>query len=123
MSDALDTAIAKIIDEGRDQIHTDGLKDHMDTLAETMFKVCMEGEVEVRLTYKTTAQAAAAWAWMIVAIKRVGMYDNKKSSAFDIELTNDSGIMFWTDEGRPNLDEKGTGSVRAEEAQGASAAR
>lgn len=120
MSDALGAAIVKVLDEGRDEIHAAGLKDHMDTLSSSLLKACMEPETEIRLTYKTTAQAMTAWSWMIVAAKRMDRFDAEKSSAFDVELTNGSGIMFWTDEDVP-VEEKGTESARTEE--GASAAR
>jgi hypothetical protein len=97
----LDEALERVLEEGTREIKEDGLQGHLDALGQALWRVATEPECEVRLTFRTTAQAAAAWSWMIWAVKKMEMFDAEKSSAFDVELTNGSGLMFWTDEGRP----------------------
>ena len=95
---SLQEALDKILDEGTQQIKEAGEQVHVKALGDALFRAAMHPETEVRLTYKTTAMAAAAWTWMIWAADRLEMRDKERSSAFDVELTNGSGIMFWTDE-------------------------
>lgn len=94
-------ALDKLLDKGTEQLKADGEKVHVQALGDALFRAATEPECEIRLTYKTTAMAAAAWTWMVWAADKLGKRDRERSSAFDVELTNGSGIRFWTDEGRP----------------------
>lgn len=97
----IDQALSKIYDEGREEMtQQDNVRDHMRTLETALLRAAQQPGAEIRLTYKTTARALVAWSWMIVAAERAGFYDKARSSKFNVELTNGSGIMFWTDEGR-----------------------
>lgn len=104
---SLKEALDKILDEGTEQLKAEGETAHVQALADALFRAATEPECEVRLTYKTTAMAAAAWTWMIWAAGELKMRDEERSSSFDVELTNGSGIMFWTDEGRPEVAQSG----------------
>ena len=98
---SLKEALDQILTEGTEQLKADGERVHVKALGDALFRAATEPECEIRLTYKTTAMAAAAWSWMLWAADRLSMRDKERSSPFDVELTNGSGIMFWTDEGRP----------------------
>jgi hypothetical protein len=100
---SLKEAINKILDEGTEQLKADGEQVHVKALGDALFRAATEPECEVRLTYKTMAMAAAAWTWMIWAAEKMKMRDKERSLAFDVELINGSGIIFWTDEGVPEV--------------------
>lgn len=103
MTQNLRETLDKVIAEGVKQIQAAGEQVHVKTLGDALFRAAMEPECEIRLTYKTTAMATAAWTWMVWAAEKMHLRDKKRSSAFDVELINGSGIMFWTDEGRPKI--------------------
>ena len=95
---SIQETLDEILEEGAVELKKEGLDKHVEALSDALFKVMIEPECEVRLTYKTTAQAMAAWTWMIWAAKRMDLYDVDKSFAFGIELTNGSGLRFFTEE-------------------------
>lgn len=103
---ALDSALQKVYDEGRGELtQQDNLRDHMATLQTALLRAAQVPATEIRLTFKTMARALVAWSWMLSAATSAGLFAAKKSGPFDVELINGSGIMFWTDEGRPELPE------------------
>ena len=100
-TEAIRRALDVIIAEGNEELTAkpSTRQANVDALIDALLRAMGQPECEVRLTYETTAQATAAWTWMLVACQKTGLYDSAKSSAFDVELTNGSGIMFWTEEG------------------------
>jgi hypothetical protein len=96
-------ALEAIVSEGRAALTKtpESTRQNVDTLVSALMRAMQEPGCEIRLTYKTTAEATCAWTWMVAACKGKGLLDHGKCSAFDVELRNGSGIMFWTDEGRP----------------------
>jgi hypothetical protein len=98
---SLKERLDQILDEGTEQLKAEGEQVHVKALGDALFRAATEPDCEIRLTYKTTAMAATAWSWMLWASDKIGLRDKERSSAFDVELINGSGIMFWTDEGRP----------------------
>lgn len=104
-------ALDNIIREGAVELtQTEGmLKDHVDALVSALVRTISTPEIEVRLTYKTTAQATAAWTWLTVAVQHLDFLDIERCSAFDVELKNGSGIMFWTEEAVKDVEKVGNG--------------
>lgn len=102
-------ALEKLVAEGRSSLTKTpkSTQDNIDTLVTALMRAIVEPGCEIRLTYKTTAEATCAWTWMVRACKDKGLMDSEKCSAFDVELKNGSGIMFWTDEGRPEKEKDG----------------
>jgi len=102
-SDWVRRALEEIVAEGKAELTKtpQALKDNIDTLVTALMRALREPECEIRLTYKTTAEATCAWTWMVAACQNQGVLNQPKCSAFDVELLNGSGIMFWTDEGKP----------------------
>jgi predicted RNA-binding Zn ribbon-like protein len=93
-------ALDAIIEEGKKDLTKtpESLRDNIDTLVKSLMRAMQTPDTEIRLTYKTTAQATCAWTWLTVAAQKYGVIDTERCSAFDIELKNGSGIMFWTEE-------------------------
>jgi hypothetical protein len=100
-------ALAHFIEEGRKQLtETEKMTlDNVDTLVSALLKAIYEPGCEIRLTYRTTAMALCAWEWTLDAARKIAqkhgvpnLVDKEKCSAFDVEFTNGSGIMFWTEE-------------------------
>lgn len=89
-----------VLQEGAAQLTTtpQAAKHNVDVLIDALLRAWDEPECEVRLTYKTTAQAAAAWNWMINACIKEAIIDKEKCSAFNVELFNRSAILFLTEE-------------------------
>jgi hypothetical protein len=101
-------ALTAIVAEGKAALTKTpkSTKENVDTLVTALLRAMQEPGCEIRLTYKTTAEATCAWTWMVAACKGKGLIDHDACSAFDVELVNGSGVMFWTDEGKPGTKEK-----------------
>ena len=101
-------ALEAIVSEGKAALTKTpkSTKDNVDTLVTALMRAMYEPGCEIRLTYKTTSEATCAWTWMVAACKGKGLIIHDKCSAFDVELINGSGVMFWTDEGKPGAKEK-----------------
>lgn len=102
-SDWVRKAMEDIVAEGRSSLTKTekSTRDNIDALVTALMRAMQQPGCEIRLTYKTTAEATCAWTWMVSAVKKHGLLNQDKCSAFDVELKNGSGIMFWTDEGKP----------------------
>jgi hypothetical protein len=106
-NDGVRAALEEIVAEGRSALTKtpESTRDNVDALVTALLRAIQEPGCEIRLTYKTTAEATCAWTWMVSAAKKNGLLDQARCSAFDVELVNGSGIMFWTDEGRPETED------------------
>lgn len=100
-------ALDELIENGHQQLTaTDKMtKDNVNTMVTALMRAVTVRDTEIRLTYKTTAMALCAWTWTLSAAEKTlakhnlsHLLDKKKSSAFNIEFKNGSGIMFWTEE-------------------------
>lgn len=108
-SETIRQAINEICSEGQAALTRtpQATRDNVDTLISALMRAMTEPGCEVRLTYKTTAEAMCAWSWLLAACKGKGLVNHEKCSAFDVELVNGSGIMFWTDENKPEKEKDG----------------
>lgn len=93
-------AMEVLVEEGRSELTRTpkSLNDNVDVLVSALMRAMTEPGCEVRLTYKTAAEATCAWTWMVSACKGKGLINHDKCDAFDVELHNGSGIVFGTDE-------------------------
>lgn len=98
--DAFNEAFDAIVKEGRDDLLRNSavLRTHIKALSDALHRAMTESDIEVRLTYKTVAQATCAWTWMVTAAARKDVFQSEKSSAFVVELVNGSAIVFQTEE-------------------------
>ena len=96
----IEVVLTEMLDEGNKALLASewGLKGHCETLTTAMLRAAQDAGVEIRLTYKSAEEAAAAWTWALSAAKKAKIYDLDKSKMFDIELKNGSGIVFGLDE-------------------------
>jgi hypothetical protein len=96
----LHRVLEEMLDEGNRALGASawGFDGHCETITTALLRAVQQDCAEIRLTYKSASEAMAAWTWMLEAARKALIFDENRSSMFDIELKNGSGILFAVEE-------------------------